>query len=158
MKLQNSLNLNWMYTASSWSSFKPPFLAWSQKSTESNMFSHGLSTTLISYYPRTLCYEYSFYTWFFQPHVHLPTYICPLELQKYGNSCSPSWISLVCALQLIDITPIDQSVALQSKVTAWLLVSQVWVPPRAWMSVFCYGCVVKVADCERLTICSQETY
>jgi len=142
MKLQNSLNLYWMYTAPSW----PPFLAWSQKSIEYNMFSHGLSTALISSYSRTLCYKSSFYTWFFHPHVDLPTYICPLELQKYANSCSPpSWISFVFVLQLTDITSVDQSVTLQSKVTAWLLVSRVWVPLRACMSVFCYGCAVKVA-------------
>lgn len=76
------------------------------------LFNHGLSTALISSYSRTLCYESSFYAWFFHPHVGLPTYICPLELQKYANSCSPSWISFVCALQLIYIKPVDWSVAL----------------------------------------------
>lgn len=106
------------------------------------MFNHGLSTALILSYSRALCYESSFYTWFFHPHMDLPPYICPLELQKYANSCSPpSWISLLYALQLIDITPIDQSVALQSKATACVS----GLSPRAWMSVFCYGCVMKVA-------------
>jgi len=36
-------------------------------------------------------------------------------------------------LQLIDIRPVDLSVALQFKATAWLLVSRVWVPLRAWI-------------------------
>jgi hypothetical protein len=155
MQLQNSFNLYWMYTAPSW----PPFLARSQKSIEYNMFKHGLSIALISSYSRTLCYESSFYTWFFHPHVDLPTYSCPLDLQKYANSCSPpSCISFVCALQVIDIRPVDWCGALQSKATARLLMSQVWVPWRARMSVFCYGCVVKVAASVKgltfVTICS----